>query len=346
MKNGKTKILLIYTGGTIGMIKDYKTQSLKPFDFENLIRHVPELGQIDSEITYKSFFKPIDSSDMNPEHWVAMAETIRDNYEDYDGFVILHGTDTMAYSASALSFMLHGLQKPVIFTGSQLPVGDLRTDAKENLITSIHLASLKDGLKSTIREVCIYFEYKLLRANRTTKINSENFDAFASPDYPALAESGIRLDVRKRLLYHESSKIPFSINTDLDTRLGLMKIFPGMPRNFIEALFSAPDIKVMIIEAFGSGNIFSFDWFKDLLRMKAKEGLQFVINTQCAGGMVEIGRYETSDIFKEINAVNGFDLTTEASVAKTIYLLGQNLSQKEFKKQYEKNLKGELSYFK
>lgn len=339
----KTKILLIYTGGTIGMAKDYETSSLKPFDFENLLKHIPELSLIDSEIDFTGFEIPIDSSDMNPEHWKELAQIVQLNYEKYDGFVILHGTDTMAYSASALSFMLQGLQKPVIFTGSQLPVGDLRTDAKENLITSIHFASLQKEGKAQIREVCIYFEYKLLRANRTTKISAENFDAFASPDYPDLAESGIRLDVRTHVLRFEDDSIPFSINTKLNTNLGLMKIFPGMSREFIEALFSSKSMKAIIIEAFGSGNIFSEEWFKDLLRKKSKEGLLFIINTQCAGGMVEIGRYETSEIFKEINAINGYDLTTESSVAKTIFLLGQNLSSEEFKKQFESDLRGELS---
>lgn len=339
----KTKILLVYTGGTIGMVKDYENKSLIPFDFENLLNHIPELKLIDSEIDYTGFEIPIDSSDMNPEHWVELAEIIKDNYEKYDGFVILHGTDTMAYSASALSFMLNGLKKPIIFTGSQLPVGDLRTDAKENLITSLHFASLQNEGKAVISEVCIYFEYKLLRANRTTKVNAENFDAFASPDYPDLGESGIHLDVRHHLLRKESVTVPFTINTNLDVHLGLMKIFPGMRREFIENIFATKDMKAIIIEAFGSGNIFSYDWFKDLLRQKAEEGMIFIINTQCAGGMVEIGRYETSDIFKEIGAVNGFDLTTEASVTKTIHLLGQNLSKSEFKRAYETDLRGELS---
>lgn len=339
----KSKILLVYTGGTIGMAKDYETQSLKPFDFENLLKHIPELKLIDCEIHFKSFDKPIDSSDMNPDHWVELAEIIAQHYNDFDGFVVLHGTDTMAYSASALSFMISGLQKPIIFTGSQLPVGDLRTDAKENLITSIHFASLQENGVPLIKEVCIYFEYKLLRANRTTKISAENFDAFASPDYPDLGESGIHLEVRSHVLRQEDPSIPFSINTQLNTQLGLMKIFPGMSRSFIESIFSNQEIKAMIIEAFGSGNIFSYEWFKDLLRQKAKEGMIFIINTQCAAGMVEIGRYETSEIFKEIDALNGYDLTTEASVAKTIFLLGQNLSREEFKLAYESDLRGELS---
>ncbi|MDD3771215.1 MAG: asparaginase [Weeksellaceae bacterium] len=339
----KTKILLIYTGGTIGMEKDYETASLKPFDFENLLKHIPELSLIDSDIDFTGFKKPIDSSDMNPEHWKELARMIEENYNKFDGFVILHGTDTMAYSASALSFMLNGLQKPIIFTGSQLPVGDLRTDAKENLITSIHFASLQENGRAVVREVCIYFEYRLLRANRTTKISAENFDAFSSPDYPDLGESGIRLGVHSHALRKEDKSIPFSINTQLNTDLGLLKIFPGMSQSFIESVFSTKNLKVMIIEAFGSGNIFSDEWFKNLLHQKAKENVLFIINTQCAGGMVEIGRYETSEIFREINAINGFDLTTEASVTKTIHLLGQNLTNKEFKKQFESDLRGELS---
>ncbi|SMC75463.1 asparaginase [Moheibacter sediminis] len=338
-----TKILLIYTGGTIGMAKDYSNQSLKPFDFENLIKYIPELSLIDSEISYTGFDKPIDSSDMNPNHWIELAEIISKNYEKYDGFVVLHGTDTMAYTASAISFMLSGLQKPVIFTGSQLPVGDLRTDAKENLITSIHFASLHENGKPRIGEVCVYFEYKLLRANRTTKINAENFDAFESPNYPDLGESGIHLDVRKHVLRTEN-EVRFSVNKNLNTELGLIKIFPGMSQAFIENMFDTPKLKAMIIEAFGSGNVFSQDWFKDLLRKKSNEGMYIIVNTQCAGGMVEIGRYETSEIFVEIGALNGFDLTTEASVAKTIFLLGQNLTPEEFRNQYESDLRGELTH--
>lgn len=339
----KTKVLLIYTGGTIGMVKDYETQTLKPFDFENLLKQIPEISLIDCEIGFKSFEKPIDSSDMSPDHWVSLAKLIEENYHHYDGFVILHGTDTMAYSASALSFMLNGLQKPIIFTGSQLPVGDLRTDAKENLITSIHFASLHENGLPKISEVCIYFEYKLFRANRTTKMSAENFDAFSSPDYPELGESGIHLVVHDHALRKEDRNVEFSINYKMNTELGLMKIFPGMQRELIESILNTPKMKVLIIEAFGSGNIFSFDWFKNLLRQKSNEGLIFIINTQCAAGMVELGRYETSEIFKEIDAVSGYDLTTEASVCKTIHLLGQGISAKEFKNLYETNLRGELS---
>jgi len=299
---------------------------------------------IDSKISFTGFEKPIDSSDMNPEHWRELVKIIQHNYALYDGFVVLHGTDTMAYSASAVSFMLSGLQKPVIFTGSQLPVGDLRTDAKENLITSIHFASLRENERPKITEVCIYFEYKLLRANRTTKISAENFDAFESPNYPDLGESGIHLDVRSQVLWREKKDQSFEVNDNLNTDLGLIKIFPGMNAQFVEGMFKAPGLRAMIIEAFGAGNIFSDEWFQSLLRKKAEEGMIIIVNTQCAGGMVEIGRYETSKIFEEIGAVNGFDLTTEASIAKAIYLLGQNLTKEEFVKQYETNLRGELTH--
>lgn len=339
----RTKILLIYTGGTIGMARDYDTDSLKPLDFNNLLSHIPELKLIDSKIEYTSFEQPVDSSNVGPEHWVRLAHIIKVNYNLYDGFVILHGTDTMAYSASALSFMLNGLQKPIIFTGSQLPVGDLRTDAKENLITSIHFASLCENGKPQIREVCIYFEYKLLRANRTTKINAENFDAFASPNYPNLGESGIRLDLRKDLLWKNNDVTEFSINTNLDTSLGLIKIFPGMTKSFIENQLNAPNTKVILIEAFGSGNIFMFEWLDELLRKKASEGLIFIIGTQCSGGMVEIGKYETSGIFRAINAISAYDLTTEAAVTKAIHLLGQGLNSQEFRKIYETDLRGEMT---
>lgn len=341
----KTKILLIYTGGTIGMAKDYDSNSLKPFDFDNLLKHIPELSLINCDIAYTSFEKPIDSSDMNPKHWVELAELIEQNYPLYDGFVILHGTDTMAYTASAISFMVDGLRKPIIFTGSQLPVGDLRTDAKENLITSIHFASLQENGSPKIQEVCVYFEYKLLRANRTTKIHAENFDAFASPNYPDLGESGIHLDVRTHVLRYEDENVPFKVHKKLGDELGLVKIFPGMSRSFLENMFETENLKVMIIEAFGSGNIFSDEWFKDLLRKKSQEGMQIIINSQCTGGMVEIGRYETSDIFVEIGALSGYDLTTEASVAKSLFLLGQDLNPQEFKKLYETNLRGEMTLF-
>ena len=340
----QTKILLVYTGGTIGMAKDYGDQSLKPFNFDNLIKQIPELSLIDCKIEYHSFETPIDSSDMKPEYWIEIANVIEDNYEAYDGFVVLHGTDTMAYTASALSFMIDNLEKPVIFTGSQLPIGDLRTDAKENLITSIQLAALRKNNQPIVQEVCIYFEYKLFRANRATKINAENFDAFESPNYPIIGVSGVHLEIKENLLLKKEITGPLTINKNLNADVGVLKIFPGMNRCFIESVLNAPCMKAFIIEAFGTGNIFTDQWFIDLLKEKVDNGVHLIINTQCAGGMVEIGRYATSDALLEMGAISSFDLTMEGAITKAIYLLGQNLSREEFRSQYEANLKGELRH--
>lgn len=338
----QTKILLVYTGGTIGMAKDYGDQSLKPFNFDNLLKQIPELNLLDCSFDSYSFEIPIDSSDMKPEYWIEIARTIKDNYDAYDGFVVLHGTDTMAYTASALSFMIDNLEKPVIFTGSQLPIGDLRTDAKENLITSIQLASLRKNNQPLIKEVCIYFEYKLLRANRATKINAENFDAFESTNYPVIGVSGVHLEIKEDLMLKQEITGPLTINENLSTDVGVLKIFPGMNRSFIESVFNAPSIKAFIIEAFGTGNIFTDQWFIDLLKEKVGQGVHLIINTQCAGGMVEIGRYATSDALLEMGAISSYDLTMEAAITKAIYLLGQNLTKEEFRTAYETNLKGEL----
>ena len=340
----QTKILLVYTGGTIGMAKDYGDQSLKPFNFDNLIKQIPELSLLDCKIEYHSFETPIDSSDMKPEYWVEIANTIEENYTKYDGFVVLHGTDTMAYTASALSFMVENLDKPIIFTGSQLPIGDIRTDAKENLITSIQLAALKKNDKPIIQEVCIYFEYKLFRANRATKINAENFDAFESPNYPIIGVSGVHLDVKENLLLNAPVTGPLSFNKKLCADVGVLKIFPGMNRCFIESVLNAPCTKAFIIEAFGTGNIFTDEWFIDLLNQKVDQGIHLIINTQCAGGMVEIGRYATSDALLAMGAISSYDLTMEAAITKAIYLLGQDLSREEFRTQYETNQKGELRH--
>ncbi|WP_395093152.1 asparaginase [Vaginella massiliensis] len=339
----RPKILIIYTGGTIGMAMDYHSQSLIPFDFDNLLKRLPEISLIDCDFDYFSFEEPIDSSNMRPEIWLQIAEALETKYHEFDGFVILHGTDTMSYTASALSFMTENLEKPIIFTGSQLPIGELRTDAKENLITSILLASLQKEGKPMIQEVCIYFEYKLFRANRTTKINAENFDAFESPNFPSIGISGVHLDVKEKILFNYQKTGDFRINKQLDSSVGVLKIFPGIPQTFVENLLHSPNIKAFIIEAYGTGNIFTDQWFIDLLQQKAKEGIHLIINTQCAGGMVEIGRYSTSTPLAKIGVISSFDLTMEAAITKAIYLLGQNLTHAEFKTQYETSLKGEMS---
>ena len=339
----KPNILLIYTGGTIGMVKDADSGALKAFDFDSLLERIPELRLLDCVIETISFGEPIDSSNMNTEYWENMAGIIEINYEDYDGFVVLHGSDTMSYSASVLSFMLEYLDKPVIFTGSQLPIGDLRTDAKENLITSIQLASLhKEGIP-VIREVCLYFEYKLYRGNRTTKINAEHFEAFDSPNYPTLAESGVHLKVNYEFLRKEAFKEKLIVRTQLDRNIGVLKLFPGISQPLIEAVLNTTGLKGLIIETYGSGNATTETWFVDLFRKAIDKGLHVINVTQCSGGSVIMGKYSTSSQLKEIGVISGKDITTEAAVAKLMYLLGYNISPDEFQFYFEKPLRGEMS---
>lgn len=283
-ESNTSKILLIYTGGTIGMIKDYETGVLRAFKFENIYKRIPELSYLDCEIDSVSFEKALDSSDMNPEHWVKIAEIIECNYGKYDGFVVLHGSDTMSYSASALSFMLENLSKPVIFTGSQLPIGDLRTDAKENLITSIQLAALKERGESVIKEVCLYFEYKLYRGNRSTKINAENFQAFVSMNYPTLAESGVHLKVNKERLLKRKKNASFTVHKEMETNVAIIKLFPGITRNILSGLLAVPNLKAVVLETYGSGNAPTGNWFLQTIKEAVDKGL-FVVNvTQCSGG--------------------------------------------------------------
>jgi L-asparaginase len=339
----KPNILLIYTGGTIGMVKDFETNTLKAFNFDNLLVRIPEIKQLDCTISTYSFSEPIDSSNMNPDYWLKIAKVIADDYDAVDGFVVLHGSDTMSFTASALSFMLENLSKPVVFTGSQLPIGDLRTDAKENLITAIQIATLQENGDPTIKEVCLYFEYKLYRANRTTKINAEHFEAFASLNYPELAVSGVHLKVFSENLLLNSKNKSFFVHEQMCSEIAVLKLYPGITSSVVKSVLQTPGIKGVILETYGAGNAPTSEWFVALLKVALGSGIHIVNVTQCVGGSVIMGHYETSVLLQEMGLISGLDITFEAAVTKMMYLLSKKLSKEEFKLKFESSIKGELT---
>ncbi|WCO01928.1 asparaginase [Psychroserpens ponticola] len=343
MSQSQPNILLIYTGGTIGMIKDPDTGALKAFDFENLLDRIPELKLLDCNINTISFDDPIDSSNMSPEYWIQIAEIIENKYSAFDGFVVLHGSDTMSYSASALSFMFENLAKPIIFTGSQLPIGDLRTDAKENLITSIQMASLQKNGKPVIREVGLYFEYKLYRGNRTTKLNAEHFEAFESLNYPHLAESGVHLNVSENALFKPNIRKKLIVHKSFNTNIALIKLFPGISEPILKSILNTANLKGVILETYGAGNTTTGQWFIALLKQTIKRGIPIINVTQCSGGSVMMGQYETSSQLKQIGVVSGKDITTEAALTKLMFMLGEDISMKTFKTIFETSLRGEMN---
>jgi len=336
-----SQILIIYTGGTIGMMTDPVTKVLKPINFEQIMDNVPELEKLNCKIKVHSFDEIIDSSNMNPQIWSELAGLIQDNYDDVDGFVILHGSDTMAFTASALSFMLENLAKPIIFTGSQLPISAIRTDAKENLMTAIEIANAKKNDRARVPEVCIYFDYKLFRGNRSFKYNSSKFEAFRSPNYPILAESGVHLrfsvnDIR------QPKDAPLVIHNNLANDVAVLKLYPGIGPKVVEAVLAA-DVRGIVMETFGAGNTTTDQWFIDLLKQAIDSGKVIVDISQCKVGTVELGRYETSKQLKDIGVANGYDMTYEAAVTKMMYLLGQSDDPKQVRELMEVDLRGELT---
>ncbi len=336
-------ILIIYTGGTIGMINDPETGALCPFDFEQIMNAVPEIKEFGFKIDSYTLPKLIDSSDVKPQLWKELCDIILENYEKYSGFVILHGTDTMAYSASALSFMLNNLTKPVVFTGSQLPIGKIRTDGRENLIAALEIAAAEIEGKAVVPEVCILFGAKLFRGNRTTKINAESFDAFQSFNYPPLAEIGIHIHYNYGAIDYAPRIGEVSAYTDMDTHIAILKIFPGIRPEFIDAVIEMPGLKGLILETYGSGNAPTDEVFLGKVRKACEKGILIYNVTQCQGGTVEMGRYETSRELLRSGVTSGYDITTEAAVCKMMHLLAREKDANEIKKSLNSALKGEIT---
>jgi len=341
--NNNSKVLIIYTGGTIGMINNPKTGALTAVKFDNLYQVIPELKQFDYKLDVVSISTPIDSSEMSISQWQEIATTVFDKYKNYDGFVILHGTDTMAFTASALSFMLQGLKKPIILTGSQLPIGQIRTDGKENLITAIEIAGLKNKEnESIVQEVAIYFEYSLYRGNRASKVSANHFEAFDSPNYPPIAIAGINIEFNNQELFRSNQK-ELTLQTHLNPNIGLIKLFPSMPIESLKWALNANLFKAVIIESFGSGNSFSSPRFYELLKTYIANGGLVINTTQCRKGSVDQGKYQTSSMFAELGVISALDSTIEAILTKTMFAMGEIETKSEQIAFIEANICGEIT---
>jgi L-asparaginase len=326
------------------MIENPETGALENFNFDQLLQHVPELKRFNYRISTYQFNPPIDSSDMEPKYWAKLVKIIHYNYDNFDGFVILHGTDTMSYTASALSFMLENLSKPVILTGSQLPIGTLRTDGKENLITSIEIAAAKDANgNAMVPEVCIFFENHLMRGNRTTKINAENFNAFRSFNYPALATVGIHIKYEPHLIRKGDPSKPLKPHYLFDTNVVILTLFPGIQEEIVESVLHVKALRAIVLKTFGSGNAPQKEWLVRLLREANERGIIVVNITQCASGAVEMERYETGLHLLQAGVISGYDSTPECAVTKLMFLLGHGYTAREIRHLMNTCLVGEIS---
>lgn len=338
-----TSILIIYTGGTIGMVHEPESGTLVPFDFKHISEQVPELKRFGYRLETLTFENIVDSSDISPDAWTKIAFTIAERYNEFDGFVVLHGTDTMAYSASALSFMLENLEKPVIFTGAQLPIGMLRTDGKENFITAVEIAAARENGIPMVPEVCIYFQNRLLRGNRTTKYSSEHFNAFSSPNLQPLAEAGIQIKYNRNIIRYPTVRRPLSLNTNLDTGIAILKLFPGIGKGVVSSVLNTEGLHGLVLETFGTGNAPTLPWFIDELKTFINSGGIVLNVTQCPAGHVEMGLYETSAGLQSAGVISGRDITTEAAVAKMMITLGNSWDKEKREKMLTHSLCGEMS---